>query len=365
MAKKYETRTALGMVAVAACVVELSGAVPTEILLAPAGEFRARDGRPTEVKAWKMDAEAAARIIAEAEAAVGDFVIDYEHQTLNAEENGQPAPAAGWYKKLEWREASGLHAVDVRWTPRARAHIEAGEYRYISPVLRYDKKTGVVLAVLMSALTNYPALDGHSDLAVRAAAKFQSITQEEDDVDRKQLIAMLGLAADASDEQITAALTALKAKAAISDQKDAEITDLKAAAGQKDTEIAGLKASAGNPDPAKFVPLATFESLKSEVAALKSTQTTTEVEALVKKGIEDGKLLPVQEAWAKELGGKDIAALKGYLEKTPAIAALNGSQSGGKGAADGGGGGLNATELAVCRRLGITAEEYTKTNKAD
>ncbi|MHB1183389.1 MAG: phage protease [Desulfobulbia bacterium] len=351
MAKKYETRTALGAVAVAACVVELSGVVPTEIQLVPAGEFRARDGRPEDVAFWRCDAEAAARIIAKAEAAVGDFVIDYEHQTLLSEKNGQPAPAVGWFKKLEWREGDGLYAVDVRWTVKARAWIEANEYRYISPVLEYDKKTGVVLAVLMAAVTNYPALDGHSDLAVRAAAKFQSTTQEEDDVDRTQLIAMLGLADDASDKQITEALTALKAKAATADQKD--------------TEIAGLKAAAGSPDPAKFVPLATFESLKAEVAALKSTQTTTEVGALVKKGLDDGKLLPVQEAWAKELGDKDLAALKSYLEKTPAIAALKGSQSGGKGEDVGGGDGVSAAELAVCKNLGITAEEYTKANKAD
>lgn len=348
MRRQDETRTILGAVAVAACVVELSGMVPTEIQLAPAGEFRARDGRPAGLKAWRMDAAAATRIIAEAEAAAGDFVIDYEHQTLNANENGQPAPAAGWYKKLEWRP-TGLYAVDVQWTARARAHIEAGEYRYISPVLRYDKKTGVVLAVLMAALTNYPAIDGHSDLAVRAAAKFEN-SQEEDDVDRKQLITMLGLAADASDEQITAALTALKAKAETADQKD--------------TEIAGLKASAQNPDPAKFVPLATVEALKADIAALKSSQTTTEVEALVKQGIEAGKLLPVQENWAKELGGKDLAALKGYLEKTPAIAALAGGQSGGQAPAGAGADGLTGTELAVCKNLGVTAEEYKKANQA-
>lgn len=351
MTKRYETRTALGAVAVAACVVELSAAVPTEIMLTPAGEFRARDGRPTEVKAWRQDAESAARIIAMAAEAVGDFVIDYEHQTMLAEENGQPAPAAGWYKKLEWREADGLYAVDVRWTPKARAHIEAGEYRYISPVLQYDKKTGVVLAVLMAALTNYPALDGHSDLAVRAAAKFQTTTQEENDVDRKQLIAMLGLADNASDEQITAALTALKDKGAAADQKD--------------IEIAGLKAASGKPDPAKYVPVENFEALKVEVAALKATQTTTEVAALVKKGLGDGKLLPVQEAWAKELGDKDIAALTSYLEKTPAIAALKGSQTNGKAPAGGDGDGLSAEELAVCKNLGVSPEEYTKANKAD
>ena len=352
MAKKYETRSAFGAVAVAACVVELTGgAVPTEIQLVPAGEFRARDGRPAGVKAWRLDAASAARIIDAAARAVGDFVIDYEHQTLLSEENGLPAPAAGWYKKLEWREGVGLHAVDVRWTTRAKAHIEAGEYRYISPVLQYDGKTGVVLAVRMAALTNYPALDGHSDLAVRAAAKFQSTTQEENDVDRKQLIAMLGLADDAGDTQITEALASLKAKAATAEQKD--------------TEIAGLKASAGTPDPAKFVPLATFESLKAEVAVLKSTQTTSEVGALVKQGLEDGKLLPVQEDWAKELGNKDIAALTSYLAKTPDIAALKGNQSGGSAPAGEGAEGLNGTELAVCKNLGISAEEYKKANKAD
>lgn len=337
-------------IAIAACSVELTTSVPSEIMLTPAGEFKARDGRPFGVGFWKLDAESATRVIAKAEAAVGDFVIDYEHQTLNAEENGQPAPAAGWFKKLEWREDDGLYAVDVRWTDRARALIEAGEYRYISPVLEFNKNTGVVLGVPMAALTNYPALDGNSDLVARAAAKFQTNINEEDNiVNREQLIAMLELGKDASDEQIDQAMTALKAKAASTDQKD--------------IEIATLKAEGGQPDPAKFVPIATFESLKADVATLKTAQDSGTVAALVKQGVADGKLLPVQEEWATELGISSIDALKGYLEKTPAIAALKGSQSKGKDPAKDGDGNdeeLTEDELAVCKNLGISAEEYKK-----
>lgn len=76
-----------------------------------------------------------------------------------AAQNDQPAPAAGWFGKLEWRK-SGLYAVDVEWTERATQMIEGSEYKYISPVFAYDKKTGKVKRLLHAALTNNPALDG-------------------------------------------------------------------------------------------------------------------------------------------------------------------------------------------------------------
>jgi phage I-like protein len=108
-----------------------------EFRILPAGVFRAKDGRPAHLPGWKIDAEIAQRVIA-ASASVDDLVIDYEHQTLNAEKNGHPAPAAGWFRRMVWREGTGLFAVDVKWTDKARAMIAAGEYRYISPVFPYN-----------------------------------------------------------------------------------------------------------------------------------------------------------------------------------------------------------------------------------
>lgn len=342
-------------VAIAACVAELGNQAPTEILLIPAGEFRARDGRPGGgLKGWYLDAAGAARIIAGAQARAGDFPIDYEHQILLSEKNGQPAPAAGWYKQLAWRDGKGLYAVDVRWTERARAAIAAHEYRYISPVFAYDTKTGEVLAVDMASLTNFPALDGHSDLAAKAAARFLHTLpdKEEDTVDRTKLIALLGLAETATDAEIETALAALKAKGAETD-------------GLK-TEVAALKARTETPDPAKFVSIEAHTKLTTDFAALKGDLESRELNECIKAAIDDGRLPVAEETWARDFARQHgFAALKASLEKRPAIAALKGTQTGGKAPAGGGAGGdLDDTALAICKQLGVSVEDYKKTAAA-
>ena len=100
--------------------------------LLPTGYFQAVDGRPQDVPGgrWFIDGEIAARVISLANAAANDLVIDYEHQTLNADQNGHPAPAAGWFKEMEWREGSGLW-IKPKWTPRASEYIQGEEYRFL------------------------------------------------------------------------------------------------------------------------------------------------------------------------------------------------------------------------------------------
>lgn len=139
------------------------GPAPGRIQLFPAGEFSARDGRPgtlkgVKAKAWTLTFETAAAVIARWQQRETPLVVDYEHQTINAAENGKPAPAAGWIESLE-AGPDGLYAT-VKWTDAARAFIQADEYRYISPVFSFDPETGAVLELKSAALTNYPALDG-------------------------------------------------------------------------------------------------------------------------------------------------------------------------------------------------------------
>jgi phage I-like protein len=129
--------------------------------LIPAGHFQALDGRPGNGGTWYLNKAAALKIIEASASRASDFVIDYEHQSLA--DNGNPAPAAGWFHKLEWRD-DGLHVVDARWTDKAARMILAREYRYISPVFTFDK-TGNVLGIVNCALTNTPALDGLTELA--------------------------------------------------------------------------------------------------------------------------------------------------------------------------------------------------------
>ncbi len=322
-----------------------------EIQLTPAGVFRARDGRPQGLPGWKMDAATAARIIERAAARQTPFVIDYEHQTLAADQNGQPAPAAGWFKSLEWREGAGLYATGVEWTAKAKAFIDAGEYKFISPVFSYDPKTGEVLQLQMAALTNNPGLDGMDAVSALATEFFNrpGSGQSQEDHPMKAIALLLGLKEDASEADITAALTTLKASAA---EHATQIAALKA-------ETAALKTQA--PDPAKYVPVETVTALQSQVAALTTRINDGELDGVIKSALDDGKLLPTMEGWARELGGKDLAALKSYIEKAPAIAALKGTQTGGRDPSGRADGELSDTDLAVCKSMGIKLEDYKAT----
>lgn len=362
-------------VAVVACAFQLTAA--GEIQLTPVGSFRARDGRPQNLPGWTIDAEIAARVIARFDARVNRAVIDYEHQTLKTETNGQPAPAAGWFTGLAWREGQGLYATGVEWTDKARAMIEAGEYQYISPVFAYDPRTGEVTDVLMAAVTNYPAIDGMDELTARAAAKFDITNPHEEDltVDRVQLIKMLGLKKDASDEDITQAMAALTAtaelvgnirKAAGADDKADLVETVTALKGQADkAEEAIAAAKAGNPDPANFAPVKLVHELQQEVASLKAKQVADEGERLIQAAIAENKLTrAAAREYAESLkAAGNIAELKKFIGQDM-VMDITGTQTGGKGPQGDDADGLTADELAVCRATGMDIEEFKKAKEA-
>lgn len=139
-------------------------AASREFRLIPAGVFRSNDGRPAGLPGWKIDAQIALQLIAEA-AARSALVIDYDHQSLRASLNGQPAPAAGWIESLEWREGQGLFVTKATWTDKARAMLTAREYRYISPVFSFCEISGRIERLIGAGLTNTPGLSGLTDLA--------------------------------------------------------------------------------------------------------------------------------------------------------------------------------------------------------
>jgi len=326
--------------------------------LIPAGTFTAPRGALAGSGPWFMDESAAKPIIERAAARSTDIVVDYEHQTLLSEENGKPAPASGWidHASLEWR-ADGVYGR-IKWTAAAKAAIDADEYRYLSPVFPYDPKTGTVLDLFHVGLVNNPAID--SAIPALAAARMGSgtydLTHEEDTVDREELIKLLGLAADATDEQITAAINALiKAKA------DAEQA---VAAAKDDAEkaVAAAKAGAAKPDMNQYVPLAVFQEQGQQLAALRASHGVSELETLIKEGLEDGRIGGKATAeWLKDQG---LAACKSFLAGAVPIAALSGTQTNGRKpkGEESQGDDLTEAELAVCKSTGIEPAEYRKYN---
>ena len=182
------------------------------VQLLPDGSFAARDGRPASMTkgaltAWCLDADIAAPVVADAQARETPLVIDYEHQTLKAKENGKPAPAAGWIDAVTYLPGRGLFAA-VTWTERARAYITAKEYLFISPVFSFDAATGAVLRIISAALTNTPALDG---MCVVAAVEDLATQETAMDELLERLRWMLNLPVTATAQDIMAQLDKLKA----------------------------------------------------------------------------------------------------------------------------------------------------------
>lgn len=347
----------------------------TALKLLPAGEFRARDGRPTECAAWRLDAASAERLIAAASSRQTRYVIDYEHQTLNSAKNGQPAPAAAWFKTLEWREGDGLYATDVQWTARASAMIDADEYAYLSPVFAFDK-AGNVTALLNAALTNDPALDCLDELQLTAAcsavrslldsapvAALSSVPPIEapnmnELLERLQWL--LNMPVGATAEDITAQLNKLIDMLSGGEGTAAASANLPVLLESQRAQIATL--SANQVDPARFVPISVMTDLRAQLDAANAKLTGNEVDELVTVALKDGRLLPAQETWARDLGKSNVVALKSFLSTAQPIQALGGTQTGGnppagdKTTANT----LPAEDLAVCKALGLDPATYNK-----
>ena len=343
--------------AFAACVLEIAqGGPPSEIQLTPAGEFRAWDGRPADAPTWRINAALAARVIDWLAARKNPCVIDYEHQTLLAKKNGKPAPAAGWYSKLEWREGVGLFAIDIEWTAAAAKMIDAREYRFISPVIAYEQ-SGNVVGVYMAGLTNNPAIDGMDDLLLAAASAFiPSTNPEEDTMDEliEQLRWLLNLPVGATVEDIKAQLQKLQDQLGQTQTAAASFDLVNHLAGLK-TQIAALSASPAAPDPAAFVPMAQFIGLQHQIASLSASLEQDKHSQLLQSALADGRILPANEAYWK---AQPLAALSAYVAQAQPIAALAGTQSSGLAPAGAGVAALSAEAQAVCAQMGLTHDEF-------
>jgi len=302
----------------------------------PDGYFAPTDNRTVDIEGgkWLMDSEAFSSLINHANARSNDFLFDYEHQTLNSDENGKPAPAAGWFKKLDYVPGQGLFAVNVDWTAPAAQFIKNKEYRYTSAVFTYDTLTGRPIELLHVALTNHPALDGMKAIeALKAKTTHLNNTKGAAMNAATKLLALLGVTVTSDDKitddlltQGTAALTALQAK---TDSVVKLQTDLNKA----QTSVTALKATAatvnGSVDLAKFVPVETYNSLATNFAALKAGSDSNSVEQLLKDN--DDKVFESEIGYLTDFGKQQgFAALKSMIAARPAIAALKSTQTKGK-----------------------------------
>lgn len=360
-----------------AAELDLSSGADGWCQLLPAGYFSTPDGRPADVAGgqWFLDGEQAGRLISQVRALKNDRLIDYEHQTLNAERNGQPAPAAGWWNAAEmaWRPGQGLY-IRPRWTDQAREFIRNDQYRWLSAVFPYDRSTGIPLAIQMAGLVNFPGLDGLEHVSAlkglepRAAEKSgkQNLnTHKEIAMDEwlKDLLTRLGieLSGDSAvtNEQGQAALGAVQAlveQAARADALGNEVAVLKAARPQESGQPAGV-------DLSQYVPKAVYDQAVVEIATLKGENSQQALEQLIGEALADGRAFAREQDYLQQFGRQQgLAALKTLLASRAPIAALTGRQTSGDKppAAPSGNAALNDAEQAVLKATGISPEAFVK-----
>lgn len=333
--------------------------------LLPAGEFRARDGRPLDAPYWYLDAEIATRLIEQVRSSGQDVLIDYDHETILKAKNGLgQALAAGRFgaDEIEWRE-SGLW-IKPRLTPKAQQHVSDGEYLFLSAVFPYDSN-GVPLELRMAALTNDPGITGMQSIATLAAEFFydpqdqhypQKTKEKPMKEQLRQLLAKLGVTvadnAELSDEQGVAALSAL----------DTLLSDKQTA----DEKVATLSAQADTVDLSKYVPKATYDATVQQLAVLSAQTADAEVQNIITKARNEGRVIEAEVDYLQGFGKQQgVAALSAMLEARPKIAVLSAKQTDVTKPAEAEKlAVLSADEQTAAKLLGLSPEEFIKQKEA-
>ncbi len=307
--------------------------LPDWVELIPAGRVQGRDGRE-----WKNSDPAA--IIASFLDSGVDLPIDLEHATELKAPKGEPAPAAGWIKALENRDGSVWGRVE--WNAAGQDLVGSKAYRYLSPVILYDRKSGEIAGLTSAGLTNRPNLH-LSALNQQGESSPQGQDPEENSMDEKALLAAMGLPETATLAEAVNAIGKMKADLATANNSMAAFADL-----------------------AKFVPRGDYDAVvaratnaETVLADQKKIALETAINSEIELALKAGKIIPAtveyHKAQCRQEGG--LERFKAYVAAVPAMGAPSGLD--GKDPEDAGKA-LNAEEAQIAAMFGNSVEDLKK-----
>ncbi|MFQ3664679.1 MAG: phage protease [Sphingomonadaceae bacterium] len=343
---RFPPRPVAAAAAASAVTLTAEGQPVKRVQLLPIGAIRLRDGRGP----YRLQKDEAAAVIAATKARAGrtDIMVDYDHQSFFGAKDGVggQAPAAGWISPASLSvEPDGIWA-EVQWTAAAAQKLAAREYRYLSPLFTYDSFTGRVLSILNAGLTNTPAIE---ELAAVA-------TTQETIMDWSAILAALGLPEGATQEDVLAAIAAMREAAAAAATATATLaTAAKELGLQEGADAAAVLAAARTacPDPAKYVPASALAELTAEIATLKAER----IDRIVAAACRQGKVSPALKDWATAYATKDLAGFATWLAAAPVLASP-GEVAAAATVTDGRV--LSEEERKVAKLLGLSEEAYLK-----
>jgi phage I-like protein len=341
------------------CFHELNlfdGGPPEWIQLIPAGmKIKALDGRmfnnprpEVVIKAFENDPR--------------DVPIDWEHATEIKAPEGEEAPAAGWIKALEVR--SGEIWARVDWTPRGDQMLRNKEYRYISPAFWTDKKNNVV-EIISAGLTNRPALD----LPQLASDNTNSGKGRTENASMNpELLALLGLDADASDKDVLKAVKQFKID---TETFRLKTEDLEKSLNVSKTELEGVRvelAKAKNAEPSMdaFIPrkdydavVARAETAESKLKENADTVLSEKIDLAIDQALKDGKITPATKDYYRKQCEKEggLEMFAEFVKSAPTVGADSNLD---KKPEDKTSAKPTKEQLQIARNCGISAEDFAK-----
>lgn len=227
------------------------------VQLVPRGEFPVRFGGRRLIQVCDQvgaDGMVAAFNRAACREDFAGVLVDYDHFSDDSDHSTE---AAGWIVGIQNR-ADGVYAK-IRWTDNGEAAVRGGRFRFLSPVFLPRHCDAIAnsadrirpMEVDRAALTNDPnmrtirpisnraGLDPETEPADPGEQTPGNTGREESEMDYKaQLLALLGLAPEATDEEITAAIEAKQTAAA---EMEAETAKLENRAATAEHELAELR----------------------------------------------------------------------------------------------------------------------------
>ena len=156
-----------------------------------------------------------------------DIAVDIEHG-----ETPNKGAAAGWFKEL--RKDAGRLLAKIEWTDLGKENVKSGKYKYFSPEFKFayqDAETGKSYSnvLLGGGLTNRPFIKGMqpvllSEDIVEDITNTYRYIKEEDAKVNKELLKVLKLAEDASEDVVNQAINEYVKKFDETSAKNDELT---------------------------------------------------------------------------------------------------------------------------------------------
>ena len=308
-------------------IVQDGETVPAWVKLIPAGEVVGRDGR-----GWRNSEPD--RVVNHFRELGRDLPIDIEHSTEHKAPKGEPAPAVGWIKELVNR--GGEIWGRSEWNSEGQKMVGGKAYRYLSPVIIYQPKSGIIAGVTSVAVTNQP------NFRLPALNHEQGSELPEEETMWKALLSALGLSENATEAEAVAKVGTIKA------------------------ELSTALNRAENPSLERFVPRADYEAAVAKAAnaeqkltAIEEAQHKDKVDTAINQALQDGKITPATADYYRKQCNQE-GGLEMFVDFCKTAPVIGGNSGLGGREPEGGGKALNATEQQVIANLGISKEEYLK-----